>query len=420
MDKSYPPDYLFTMLSTREGLRPPKLGDRRSPPHIITLILLAGMSACVMNMFLPSLPAMAAHFETDYGVMQLSVAVYLGFSAVLQIFVGPLSDKFGRRPLILWGIGIFMVATLGCIFAPNIETFLAFRMLQAAIATAMVLSRAAVRDMYTQDQAASMIGYVTMGMAVVPMISPALGGILDEWFGWQAVFWALLLLGGLTGLLAWSDMGETAVPSTKSLGAQFGEYPELLRSPRFWGYALASGFSSGAFFAYLGGAPFVGQEVFGMSPARLGFFFGAPAVGYFAGNFITGRYATRFGVNQMVLWGSCANATGGTISLLIFASGHGSPASFFGLMTLIGLGNGLCIANATAGMLSVRPHLAGTASGLGGAIMIGGGAGLSAWVGVLLTPQSGAFPLLWMMLGCSVLGLLSILMVMRRERILRR
>lgn len=419
MDKRYAPDYFFTMLSTRKDLRPVKLGDRRSPPHIVTLILLAGMSACVMNMFLPSLPAMAAYFQTDYGVMQLSVAVYLAFSAVLQIFVGPLSDKFGRRPLILWGIGIFMVATLGCIFAPNIETFLAFRMMQAAIATAMVLSRAAVRDMYTQDQAASMIGYVTMGMAVVPMISPALGGILDEWFGWQSVFWALFLLGGLTGLLAWSDMGETAVPSVKSLTAQFGEYPELLRSPRFWGYALAAGFSSGAFFAYLGGAPFVGQEVFGMSPARLGFFFGAPAVGYFAGNFITGRFSTRFGVNQMVLWGCLANALGGTISLLIFASGYGSPLSFFGLMTLVGLGNGLCIPNATAGMLSVRPHLAGTASGLGGAIMIGGGAGLSAWVGVLLTPESGAFPLLWMMLVTAVLGLLSILMVMRRERIIK-
>jgi DHA1 family bicyclomycin/chloramphenicol resistance-like MFS transporter len=378
------------------------------------------MSACVMNMFLPSLPAMAEHFEADYAVMQLSVAIYLGFSAVLQIFVGPISDKFGRRPVILWGLAIFLVATVGCIYAPNIETFLTFRMMQAAIATSMVLSRAAVRDMYAQDQAASMIGYVTMGMAVVPMISPAIGGVLDEWFGWQAVFWALFVLGAATMLLAWGDMGETAMPSTKSLTAQFGEYPELLRSVRFWGYALAASFSSGAFFAYLGGAPFVGQEVFGMSPATLGFFFGAPALGYFLGNFLTGRYATRFGVNQMVLWGCAANATGGTISLLIFEAGYGSPASFFGMMTLVGLGNGLTIPNATAGMLSVRPHLAGTASGLGGAIMIGGGAFLSAWVGVLLTPESGAFPLLWMMLVTAVLGLVSIAFVMRREQALTR
>ena len=408
------------MISFREDLRPVVLGDRRSPPHILTLIVLSGMSACVMNMFLPSLPAMAAHFETKYGVMQLSVAVYLGFSAILQIFMGPLSDKLGRRPVILWGLGIFMAATVGCIYAPNIEVFLIFRMMQAAVATAMVLSRAAVRDMYTQDQSASMMGYVTMGMAVVPMVSPALGGVLDEWFGWQAVFWTLLGLGFVTWLLAWSDMGETALPSEKSLMAQFAEYPELLRSPRFWGYALASAFCSGAFFAYLGGAPFVGQEVFGMAPSTLGFFFGAPAVGYFVGNFLTARYATHFGVNKMVFWGCMANAIGGTISLLIFEAGYGTPLSFFGLMTLVGLGNGLCIPNATAGMLSVRPRLAGTASGLGGAIMIGGGAGLSALVGVLLTPETGAFPLLWMMLITAVLGLCSITLVIRREKALMR
>ena len=404
------------MQGIREDLRPVKLGDRRSPPHIVTLILLAGMSACAMNMFLPSLPAMTDHFKTDYAVMQLSVAVYLAFSGILQIFIGPLSDKYGRRPLTLWGMGIFCLATVGCIYSPNVEAFLGFRMLQAAIATSMVLSRAAVRDMYSQDQAASMIGYVTMGMAVVPMISPAFGGILDQWFGWQSVFWVLFVLAALVWFLAWSDMGETAVLSGKSLTAQFAEYPELLRSPRFWGYALACGFSSGAFFAYLGGAPFIGREVFNMEPAKLGVYFGAPAVGYFLGNFITARFATKYGVNQMVLWGCLANAAGGIISLLIFETGHGTPISFFGMMTFIGLGNGLTIPNATAGMLSVRPHLAGTASGLGGAIMIGGGASLSAWIGMLLTPETGAFPLLWMMLITSVLGLFSILMVVRRER----
>ncbi|MEP3441310.1 MAG: multidrug effflux MFS transporter [Sulfitobacter sp.] len=404
------------MQQIREDLRPVKLGDRRSPPHIATLILLAGMSASVMNMFLPSLPAMATHFDTEYAVMQLSVAIYLAFSATLQIFVGPLSDKLGRRPVILWGLVIFLVATLGCIYAPSIEIFLICRMAQASIASAMVLSRAAVRDMYAQDQAASMIGYVTMGMAVVPMLSPALGGLLGSWFNWQAIFWGLFALGAGVLALTWADLGETARTSGKSLTAQFAEYPELLRSPRFWGYALACGFSSGAFFAYLGGAPFIGQVVFGMTPATLGIFFGAPAVGYFAGNFITGRYSTRFGVNQMVLWGCIVNAAGGLISLLIFEAGLGTPLTFFGMMTFVGLGNGLCIPNATAGMLSVRPHLAGTASGLGGAIMIGGGAALSAWVGVLLTPDTGAFPLLWMMLISALLGLASILLVMWRER----
>jgi DHA1 family bicyclomycin/chloramphenicol resistance-like MFS transporter len=390
--------------------------DRTTPPHIATLILLAGMSAIVMNMFLPSLPNMTEHFDTEYRVMQLSVALYLGVSGVLQVFLGPISDRYGRRPVILWGIAGFLVATLGCIIAPTAESFLFFRMCQAVIAVAMVLSRAAVRDMFEQDKAASMIGYVTMGMAVVPMVSPMLGGVLDQLFGWKANFWALFLLGALTFWLAWADMGETAAHSGKSLGAQFAEYPELLTSPRFWGYTLAAAFCSGAFFAYLGGGPFVGSVVFGMTPFWVGIFFGAPAIGYFFGNMLTGMLAQRVGANRLVLVGALINAGGVALSLLIFVVGLGSPLSFFGLMTFVGLGNGLVIPNATAGLLSVRPHLAGTASGLGGAIMIGGGAALSALAGALLDETSGAFPLLYIMLGTALAAVASILAVYWRER----
>ena len=122
---------------------------------------------------------------------------------------------------------------------------------------------------------ASMIGYVTMGVAVVPMVGPVIGGVLGEAFGWQATFWLLFGLGAAIFWLSWRDLGETSVSRGLSLGQQFSEYPELFRSPRFWGYALSCAFSSGAFFAYLGGAPFVGSEVFGLTPAVLGFFFGA-------------------------------------------------------------------------------------------------------------------------------------------------
>ncbi|MDX5412285.1 MAG: MFS transporter, partial [Rhodobacterales bacterium] len=134
--------------------------DRSTAPHVSTLILLAGISAMAMNIFLPSLPGMAAHFAVDYGVMQLSVATYLAMSAVLQILIGPISDKYGRRPVILGGVVLFCLATIGCLLAPNATVFLIFRSLQAVVAVAMVLSRAVVRDMYAQDRAASMIGYV--------------------------------------------------------------------------------------------------------------------------------------------------------------------------------------------------------------------------------------------------------------------
>lgn len=393
-----------------------QLLDRSTPPHISTLILLAGMSAMVMNIFLPSLPQMAEYFGTTYGVIQLSVPLYLLCSAIVQLFIGPVSDNLGRRSVMLWGLGLFLIATLGCIFAPTVEIFLLFRMMQAVVAVAMVLSRAVIRDLYEQDRAASMIGYVTMGMALVPMISPALGGALDEIFGWHSTFWAMFVIGAAIMALCWFDQGETARHSGKTLMEQFREYPELFRSPRFWGYSMASALCSGAFFAYLGGAPFVGSEVFGMSPFWLGLAFGAPAIGYFFGNFLTARLATTFGINRMVLWGCVSNVVGGTLSLLLFMAGYGTPLTFFGLMTLVGLGNGLCIPNATAGMLSVRPHLAGTASGLGGSIMIGGGAGLAVLAGALLKPGTGAYPLLWIMLLTGIASVGAIWTVIWRER----
>lgn len=390
--------------------------DRSTPPHILTLILLTGLSALAMNIFLPSLPGMAEQFQTDYRLMQLSVALYLGVNAILQIFVGPLSDKLGRRPVLLWGMVLFILATIGCIFSPNITTFLVFRMAQSVIAVGMVLGRAAVRDMYDQDEAASMIGYVTMGMAVVPMIGPAIGGALDQQFDWHANFWLLFGLGALILWLVYTDFGETKVASGLTLRQQFQECPELLTSPRFWGYAMAATASAGTFFAYLGGAPFVGTVVYQLEPAALGFYFGAPAMGYFFGNYISGRYSLRYGINRMILVGSYITATGPILSLVMLYAGSTNPLAFFSTMTIVGLGNGMVMPNATSGTLSVRPQLAGTASGLGGAIMLGGGALLSAFAGWLLTPESGAFPLLWLQLACTVCGLLAIYVVLHRER----
>ncbi|MGX9349647.1 multidrug effflux MFS transporter [Shimia sp. W99] len=390
--------------------------DRSTPPNIFTLILLAGISALSMNIFLPSLPSMTAHFDTEYSVMQLSVAVYLGVNAVLQILVGPISDQLGRRPVILGGMVLFLLATLGCIFATNVTLFLTFRMMQAAVVVAMVLSRAVVRDMVPADEAASMIGYVTMGMTIVPMLGPVFGGLLDQAFGWQASFWLLFAVGLLILVLTWADLGETKQSSGLSLARQFREYPELLTSPRFWGYSLASGLSSGAFFAYLGGAPFVATDIYGLSPALMGLYFGAPAVGYFIGNYLSGRFSVRFGINRMVVAGCAIAAAGIGVLILIVFAGAGSAELFFGMMTFVGLGNGLTIPNATSGALSVRPHLAGTASGLSGSIMIGGGAGLSALAGALLVPGSGPLPLLWIMFATSFAGFLTILAVIRRER----
>ncbi len=395
----------------------PRFLDAQSPPHILTLILISGLAALSLNIFLPSLPSMAAYFGVEYHLMQLSLSGYLAMTAVMQLFIGPVSDRFGRRPVMLATSLIFVVATLGAIVAPNFTVFMACRLVQAVIATGFVVSRAVVRDMYAQDRSASMIGYVTMGMSVVPMVGPVIGGALDAAFGWQASF-ALLALGGV-GLFAlvWADMGETARATTASFSDHIRQYPELLRSQRFWGYCLGSAFASGAFFAYLGGAPFVGTTVFQMDSATLGFYFGAPALGYLGGNFLSGRFSVRVGINQMLLLGALVSTFGLATLALMTAIGAITPELFFGLLISLGLGNGISLPSANAGMLSVRPHLAGSASGLGGAFMIGGGAALAALAGALLGPTSGPMPLVLLMLATSIASVACATWVIRRARV---
>lgn len=389
--------------------------DRTTPPHILTLVLMAGIGAMTMSVFLPSLPHMTDYFDTRYDVMQLAVSMYLGTTALLQFLIGSLSDRFGRRSMTLAGLGVFIIATIGCIFSPTVEIFLAFRMMQSTVAVGLVLSRAIVRDMVPQAEAASMIGYVTMGMALVPMVAPMVGGALDQALGWQSVFWFLALAGLGVLSLCWADQGETAAGGGRSFAQQFAEYPELLTSRRFWGYVFSAALASGAFFAFLGGGPYVASVVYDLSSFWSGVCFGAPAIGYATGNYISGRFSVRFGINTMIRAGAAIGVLGLTIATVLTAAGYGSAFLFFGFCTTVGLGNGLVIPNASAGMLSVRPHLAGTASGLGSAIMIGGGAMLSAFAGAVIQQGDANLRLLIIMLLSLVLGLISIQYVIWRE-----
>jgi len=398
---------------------PQRFLDRSTAPSIFTLIVLTGLGALSMNVFLPSLPQMAEYFGAEYGVVQLSVALYLGVNAALQLLVGPLSDRYGRRPVMLVGVVIYCLASLGCLWAPDVITFLVFRMIQASVVVGLVLGRAVVRDLYPRDQAASMIGYVTMGMAIVPMVGLVIGGALGQAFGWKANFWLLFGAGLVILLLAWADLGETVRKGEGRLRDQFAQYPTLLLSRRFWGYSLSSTLASGAFFAYLGGAPLVGARIFGLEPALLGLFFGAPTLGYFFGNFTSGRFSVRVGVDRMILWGALITVAGLSTGLGLFFLGYKTALVFFGSMTFVGLGNGMVLPNATSGMMSIRPDLAGTASGLGGSIMLAGGASLSALSGVILSQSDQAYPLIYLMLACAIGAAASAIYTARRNHALR-
>ena len=387
---------------------------------MLTLVLLASISALAMNSFLPSLPNMAEHFGSSTALMGLSVGVYLGTSAIFQILVGPLSDRIGRRTVSLWALIIFIVVSISCVYAPNTFVFMFLRALQAIAACTFVVARAIVRDTTETQASGSKIAYISMGTAICPMFGPALGGLMDGWFGWEANFWFIGGLGLFILVIAYFDLGETVPENTQGFRQQFSEYPELLLSRRFWGYCLASAFGAGAFFAYLGGGPFVGSIVYNLSPEMLGLYFGAPAIGYFFGNFLSGRFTIRFGIDAMILWGLWIIFSGLSLSMVCSYIGYGTVETFFGFMIFVGLGNGLTIPNATAGMLSVRPHLAGTASGLGGAMMIAIGAALSTLAGAFLVPGSNEMPLLMLMWFSSLSGVAVIIYVGQRNKKLKK
>jgi DHA1 family bicyclomycin/chloramphenicol resistance-like MFS transporter len=395
---------------------PPRIFDRTTQPHTLTLVLIAALGALAMNLFLPSLIGIAEYFQADYAVAQLAVSGYLAVTGALQLLIGPMSDRYGRRPVLLWSLGIFVLATIGTIVAPSIEVFLGCRMMQASVASGFALSRAIVRDTSPPEKAASRIGYVTMGMAVAPMLGPMLGGVLEGLAGWQASFGALLVLGIIVWVIVWADLGETNMAPSASLVAQMRSYPELLTSRRFWGYALTAAAATGAFFAFLGGGPIVATSILGLSPQEMGFYFGFIAAGYFIGNFVSARWSERLGISRMMIGGAATGSVAMAVSCALFIGGADHPLALFGPIFFVGLGNGMTLPSANAGLLSARPRLAGSAAGLGGALMIGGGAALAAFAGALLGPDTGALPLTAVMFGASLFALIFALWVTRIER----
>ena len=387
-----------------------------SPPRLLTLILLTGLSVLSLNMVLPSLTNMAADFQVDYALISFSIAGYLGVTAVLQLIIGPLSDRFGRRPVQLTALLIFALASAVCAVTEDIWTFLAFRVCQGAIISGWVISLAIVRDTRPPQEAASLIGYISMAMAVSPMLGPMLGGALDTVFGWRASFVTYCGLG--LGLLAlcWLDLGETNNARSSSFGEQLRSYPALLGSLRFWGYALCMGFSTSAFYCFLAGAPLVATQIYGLSTATLGIAMGSITAGFMFGSFLSGRFASRHALTSMMIAGRIVACTGLLAGLAVILAGATHVAFLFAATIFVGIGNGLTTPSASAGAISVKPELAGSASGLLGALTVAAGAVLTPITAALVTAETGATALLLVMLAASFAALLAALAVRLSER----
>ncbi|PCI04568.1 MAG: Bcr/CflA family drug resistance efflux transporter [Hyphomicrobiales bacterium] len=393
--------------------------NAESPPHLITLVCIAGLGGVSMNMFLPSLPGMANYFGVPNAVMQLSLSVYLAASAILQFIAGPLSDRFGRRPVMLVCSVVFFVGSLVCFLAPSFEMLLFGRILQANAVVGMVLSRAIVRDMFEPSQAASMLSYVTMGMAVGPMIAPALGGVLDEMFGWRASFAAMMIMGVFVFFLIISNLGETNKAEFTSFRDQMKQYPALITSGLFWGYSSTIMFTAGAFFAFIGGGPFIANDLFNLSPTDYGLYFMTISGGYMVGNFVSAKIAARVGLTRMMLSGAILTFTALFLGVITLQMGFIHPMAVFGPVIFVGFGNGLTLPSANTGLVSVNPKLAGSASGLGGALQIGGGALITAATGTLVSTFTSPSTLLVVMGGlafCSILTSLYVGNYVRRQK----
>jgi len=364
-------------------------GRAVSRPLLVTLVILAAVSPLAINMFMPSMPSIAADFGVPYPTVQLGLSLYLGFMVVLQLIAGPVSDRVGRRPVLVVGMAAFIAGSLVCALAPNIESFLAGRIIQTTSATGLVLSRTIVRDLYPREKAASMIGYVVMGMAVAPMVAPALGGLADEVAGWRASFVLQAGFGAFALVAILFLLPETNASMGQSARNQFTAWGALGRMRPFWLYALTTSLSSAVFFGFLGGGPAVSSAFLGQSPFDYGLWFSLCALGYLIGNFLSGRFSQVRGVERMVRDGALIALVGTGVSLALFAIGADHPASLFVPLSLIGVGNGLVLPNATAAVIGLKPEASGAASGLLGALQIGVGA-LASIIGALAAGVGGS------------------------------
>ncbi|WP_340116504.1 multidrug effflux MFS transporter [Pelagibius sp. 7325] len=355
----------------------------------ILLTAMVALGPVSTDLYLPSLPAIGSAFATDQGTVQLTLSVFLVGFAFSQLACGPLSDRFGRRPVILGGLALYLVASLACAAAPSIEVLIFARFCQAVGAcVGPVLGRAAVRDIYGRERAARMLSYMGMVMALAPAFGPIIGGFIEAWFGWRANF-VLVSAVGLTVLAATAitlpETNRWKSPDATRLGHLIGNYRSLLRHRRYVGYVLVVACTYSGIFSFISGSSFVLIGILGLDPEVYGFCFAAIVVGYMLGAFGSGRYTVRFGVERMVQLGTAIQLLGGVAGLALHAVMPPSVASIVAPVAVFMIGTGLAMPNAQAGAIGPFPRMAGAASALLGFCQMG----LAAFVGIVVGHGSG-------------------------------
>jgi DHA1 family bicyclomycin/chloramphenicol resistance-like MFS transporter len=358
----------------------------RSDSRVIAVLLtaLVAFGPLSTDLYLPSLPTLVRVFGTDIATVQLTLSVFLVGFAVSQLAYGPLSDRFGRRPVLIGGIAVFVLASAACTLAQSIEQLIAARFLQAlGSCCGPVLGRAVVRDVYGRERAATVLAYMAMAMAVAPAVGPLFGGFMTSLFGWRANFLFLTGFGVLILAAVWFLLGETNRHRDASAlhpRRLVGNYALLLRSRTWLGFTLCIAATYSAMFAFISGSSFVLIGRFGLSPELFGLSFGVIVLGYMVGSFIAGRLSYRLGIDRMMRLGSTLAGAGGLIGAVLALARIDHTAAILAPMFAFMIGAGLMMPNAQAGALGPFATMAGTASALMGFFQMG----LAAVAGILV------------------------------------
>lgn len=344
-----------------------------SLPVTALLTALVGLGPISTDLYLPSLPALARSLSSGVEPVQLTLSLFLVGFALAQLFYGPMSDRFGRRPMLLFGLALYVVASIACALATSIAMLIVARVVQAVGACAgPVVCRAVVRDVHGhgprgREGAARILAYMSTAMALAPALGPILGGFLETWFGWRANFVALTVYGAAGLLAALAMLPETnAAPDPHAVRVRrmLATYAGLLTHRAYPGFVLCCAFAYSGIFAFISGSSYVFVDHFGLPPNLYGFCFAAIVVGYMIGTVLAGRLTRRLGVERMVRLGAVTAAAGGAVLVALAFGGIDTIAAVLAPMVLFMAGTGLLLPNAMAGAIGPFPSAAGAASAL--------------------------------------------------------
>ncbi len=394
--------------------------DADAPPPLWLIAILAAVTATgpfAMQIFLPALPAIQTSFAVSPATAQLTLSASMVAIALGTLIYGPLSDRYGRRPILLLGLTVFVLGSIGCALAPDIHTLIAARILQATGGAAgMVIARAVARDHYGPSRAAGVIARLTVVMVVAPMIAPAIGGLIVDVANWRAIF-ALVCIAGMVVIGAVVIVfRESHKPEDRmeSAAGMLRGFAQMLASPRFVVLALYPAFSSTVFYSFISGAPYVMVTLLHRPATEYGLYFMLVAGGFMLGNFASVRLTERYTTLSLMTAGMLIALTGVLLSIALVVAGMLHPLTLFLPIMLAQFGQGIGLPNALAEVVNVFPMRAGTASALTSFSQMMFAAVASQMLGVL---QNGTpWPLLLLMLF-GVTGALTVVSVAPSMRV---